>query len=114
MNYQEILNSCPSAGSGVHSWMLAVANIGAREGLSAEDVQRDIAERMPRPQKPANEVEATVKKAYEERGQSYDAGPKMTPEEREIARERVEAIKTRSFVRLAGRMTDYRSIGLEV
>ena len=102
MNYQEILNSCPSAGSGVHSWMLAVANIGARQGVPSEDVKRDIVEKMPRDPKPANEVEATIKKAYAEAGHQYESAPKMTPAERQIAKERIDEIKARSFVRLAG------------
>ena len=55
---------CPSAGSGVHSWLLGEANRCRTAGLTADAAERLLAAAITRPPKPANEIQTTVTKAY--------------------------------------------------
>ena len=56
---------CPSAGSGVHSWLLAEANRCRTAGLTADATERLLASSITRPPKPANEIQTTVARAYD-------------------------------------------------
>ena len=58
------LSSCPAAGSGVHSWLLAEANRCRIAGVVAEETERLLADSIARPPKPANEIQTIVAKAY--------------------------------------------------
>lgn len=102
MNYKEILDSCPASGSGVHSWMMSVANIAAREEIPQSQVEEDIREHMTRKESPSSEVADTVEKAFAEKGRKYDPAPKKTPEEKAISDERIATIRAKSFIRMAG------------
>ncbi len=55
---------CPSAGSGVHSWLLGEANRCRTAGLTADATERLLASAITRPPKPATEIVTTVAKAY--------------------------------------------------
>lgn len=109
MTYEEIITQCPPGGTGVHSWMMSVANIGARQDIPADDVQRDILANMTRPQTGGNEVSKTIEKAYREKGHRVEV-PNQTAEERALQREQIEKIKARSFIRLAGREASVREL----
>jgi len=71
--FSEALRACPSAGAGVHSWILSCANWAAIEGVSPGDAQRDILAAMTRPPSPRAEVGIALVKAYAEhrRGASF-------------------------------------------
>ena len=56
--------TCPSAGSGVHSWLLGEANRCRTAGLTADATERLLASAITRPPKPATEIVTTVAKAY--------------------------------------------------
>lgn len=101
MKYEELKTQCPASGSGVHSWMMALANIGARSGIDPHIVAEDIKAGMTRTENPASEVADTVAKAYKEKGETYTPDVK-TPEERAFEREQVERMQARSFLRIAG------------
>lgn len=60
----DALVTCPNAGSGVHSWLLAVANKCRRANLPESDAVRLISASMTRPPKPPTEVRSAVQKAY--------------------------------------------------
>jgi hypothetical protein len=101
MDYNQILTQCPASGSGVHSWMMTVANIGARDGVDAGQVADDIRKHMTRNPTSGSEVTETVRKAYAEKGESYTPDVK-TPEEKAFQRELVAKMQSRAFLRLAG------------
>jgi hypothetical protein len=100
MKYDEIIKQCPSSGSGVHSWMLAVSNIGAREERQPQDVVFDIRQSMTRPENPSSEVESTVRKAFGEKGSSYTV-EKVSAEERILGKERLEKMRSKLFIDIA-------------
>lgn len=64
--FSEALRACPSAGAGVHSWILSCANWAAIEGMHPGDAQREILAAMSRPPSPKSEVGIALVKAYAE------------------------------------------------
>ena len=66
LRFHEILRQCPHAGSGVHGWILAAANLAAMAGLNPVEAERDIIQSMTRSPSPRNEVGAAIRKAYSE------------------------------------------------
>jgi len=64
--FHEALRLCPSAGAGVHSWILSCANWAAIEGVSPREAQDAIHAAMPRPPSPSSEVGVALVKAYAE------------------------------------------------
>lgn len=101
MKYDEIITDCPQGGNGVHSWMMAVCNIAAREKIEENRLAEDIKSAMTREPSPTNEIETTIKKAYSEVGRTYEYH-KETPEEREIKKEAVAKMQTNAFLKIAG------------
>jgi len=71
----DALRSCPSAGAGVHSWVMSCANLAAIAGLSPADAERDILQAMTRPPSPSAEVGTALAKAYQE----HKPGEHFTP-----------------------------------
>lgn len=59
-----IIPDCPSAGTGVHSWLLSEANRCRRDGLSADETERRLAANITRSPTPGNEIQITIAKAY--------------------------------------------------
>ena len=55
---------CPSAGAGVHSWLMAEANRCRIAGMTADATECLLAAAITRPPKPASEIQTTVAKAY--------------------------------------------------
>lgn len=64
--FSEALRACPSAGAGVHGWILSCANWAAIERVSPGDAQRGILAAMTRPPSPKAEVGIALVKAYAE------------------------------------------------
>ena len=58
---------CPLAGSGVHFWLLGAANHCRNRGVTTNDAERWIAERITRPPNPPNEIVSAIRKAYSEK-----------------------------------------------
>ena len=74
--FETALHSWPSAGSGVHSHLMAVCNLAAIAGLNPVDAEREIIRTMPRPPSPSGEVAAAIRKAYSEhKGGAVDYRP---------------------------------------
>ena len=63
---EDALRSWPPAGSGVHSHLMAVANLAAIAGLPPAEVEARIIQTMPRPPSPGSEVASAIRKAYAE------------------------------------------------
>ena len=55
---------CPAPGAGVHSWLMAEANRCRIAGLPADEAERRLTASITRAPTPANEIQATVAKAY--------------------------------------------------
>lgn len=68
--YLTALQSIPPEGSGVHCWMMGVANLGAIAGLPDAQVELDMRDVVPagRLQRRPGEVREAVDKAYRELG----------------------------------------------
>ncbi len=64
--FSDALRACPSAGAGVHGWILSCANLAAFAGVSPADAERDILAAMSRPPSPKAEVGIALVKAYAE------------------------------------------------
>jgi hypothetical protein len=62
------LFNCPTAGAGVHSWLLSAANACRRAGLTALEAELLLKEHMTRPPSPVSEIRSTVTKAYSSSG----------------------------------------------
>ena len=79
---EDALRCWPHAGSGVHSHLMAVANLAAIAGIPAAEAEARIIQTMPRPPSPSSEVASAIRKAYAEHkpGEQYQprqiAGPK--------------------------------------
>jgi hypothetical protein len=79
---EDALRCWPHAGSGVHSHLMAAANLAAIAGIPAAEAEARIIQTMPRPPSPSSEVVAAIRKAYAEHkpGEQYQprqiAGPK--------------------------------------
>ena len=72
---EDALRSWPPAGSGVHSHLMAVANLAAIAGLPPAEVEARIIQTMPRPPSPGSEVASAIRKAYAE----HKPGAPYTP-----------------------------------
>lgn len=59
---------CPSAGSGVHAWVMRCANLAALAGISPVEAESAILQAMSRPPSPSSEVASTIHKSYAELG----------------------------------------------
>ena len=57
-------DACPTAGTGVHSWIMAAAHCCHHSGMTEADAIPFIAAKLTRPPSPPNEVEVAVAKAY--------------------------------------------------
>ena len=70
---EDALRCWPHAGSGVHSHLMAVANLAAIAGIPAAEAEARIIQTMPRPPSPLSEVAAAIRKAYAEHkpGEQY-------------------------------------------
>ena len=101
MTFAEALLSCPQSGGGVHSWIMTVSNISAREGIAGEEAVLRIKAAMTRPPTPAHEVEDSVSKAMRENGRAYVRNP-YTAEERMKHEEATKLIAARQFAQIAG------------
>ena len=64
--YAAALGRCPPGGSGVHAWMMAVANLAALAGVVLVEAEAAIRAAMTRPPSPASEISAALSKAYRE------------------------------------------------
>ena len=70
---EDALRCWPHAGSGVHSHLMAAANLAAIAGIPAAEAEARIIQTMPRPPSPSSEVVAAIRKAYAEHkpGEQY-------------------------------------------
>ena len=66
--FNDQLRRCPSAGSGVHPWIMSCASRAALAGLSPEDAESAILQAMTRQPSPSTEVASAIHKAYAEHG----------------------------------------------
>ena len=66
LKFFEALASCPPGGSGVHSWLMGIANLAAIAGVSPQDAETAITQAMRRPPSPSGEVSSAIRKAYVE------------------------------------------------
>ena len=55
---------CPTAGEGVHSWLISAAWACRFNDMSIDQTARELASRMTRRPSPANEIEMTVAKVF--------------------------------------------------
>lgn len=92
--FLEALRLCPSAGAGVHSWILSCANLAAFAGLPAADAERDILAAMSRPPSPSAEVGAAVRKAYAE----HMPGERFTPRSIATAKPKPKPMTAAAFI----------------
>ena len=84
---EEALRSWPPSGGGVHSHLMATANLCAIAGLPPAEAEARILQTMPRPPSPGSEVASAIRKAYAEHkpGEQYQpriiapAKPKALP-----------------------------------
>jgi hypothetical protein len=96
--FDQLLNAFPSPDGGVHTHIMACANKAAFEGIPASEAVQRIEVAMTRPPRPANEVSATVQKAYREVGSKYTYQPKiMAAKERQQNAESLRSLKARRF-----------------
>ena len=72
---EDALRSWPPAGSGVHSHLMAAANLAAIAGLPPAEAEARIIQTMPRPPSPGSEVAGAIRKAYAE----HKPGAPYTP-----------------------------------
>ena len=92
--FSEALRACPSAGSGVHSWILSCANWAAIEGVSPREAQDAIHAAMTRPPSPSAEVGAAVRKAFSE----YKPGMSFTPRHLAPAKPKPKPMTAAAFI----------------
>jgi len=90
----DALRSCPSAGAGVHSWVMSCANLAAIAGLSPADAERDILQAMTRPPSPSAEVGTALAKAYQE----HKPGEHFTPRSIAPAKPKPKPLTAAAFV----------------
>ena len=62
--FVEALRCCPTAGSGVHAWIMSCASRAARAGVSPAEAESAILKAMTRPPSPSCEVGVAIRKAY--------------------------------------------------
>ena len=75
MNFNDEIQSCPTSGSGVHSWIMRCANLAAKDGVQWNEAHDAITGRMTRKQEPRNEVSSALTKAYKEAGCKFRPNP---------------------------------------
>lgn len=109
--FSQALQSWPSSGSGVHSYMLSVATRGVREGVGECEIIDRIKETMPRKPGPVNEVEQTVKKALSSAGKpfAYQAQV-LTPAEKAKNKDRIDKIKASNAKSYAGTTATFQDL----
>ncbi len=81
--FYEALKKWPKPGTGVHGYIMRLANLARHAGLSMEEAIAQITAAMPRSAMPATEVEDAVRKAYQGDGWQPGTGEKkfeMLPE----------------------------------
>ena len=64
--FYDALRRCPSAGAGVHGWVLSCANLAALAGMSPAEAEQAITQAMTRSPSPSTEVASAIRKAYAE------------------------------------------------
>ncbi len=92
--FSDALRACPSAGAGVHGWILSCANLAAFAGVSPADAERDILAAMSRPPSPSAEVGAAVRKAYAE----HKPGMAFTPRSIAPAKPKPKPMTAAAFI----------------
>ncbi len=92
--FSDALRACPSAGDGVHGWILSCANLAAFAGVSPADAERDILAAMTRPPSPSAEVGAAVRKAYAE----HKPGTTFTPRTIAPAKPKPKPLTAAAFI----------------
>jgi hypothetical protein len=70
------LDSCPPAGTGVHTWIMSSACRCKRLGVGEQEAEALIEEQMSRAPKPSNEVSQAVQKAYHLDSTGFRSAPK--------------------------------------
>jgi hypothetical protein len=73
------LPTCPAAGTGVHLWILSMANRYRWANVPEREAVRLITEGMTRPPSPANEVITAVRKAYRSNWQPSQSSNSFSP-----------------------------------
>lgn len=90
--YRAKLSSIPPPGSGCHTSLLSVANLGVRAGLSAEMMFLDIQKHIPYGQRqiPDSEIWEAVDKALADHGHGHSRTfvPKQQPPTKDLKAER--------------------------
>ena len=69
---------CPSAGTGVHSWIMSAAHHCRHSGMSETEAVQFIDAKITRLPSPQNEVEVAVAKAYRQTG-TFSSSPRQYP-----------------------------------
>lgn len=92
--FSDALRACPSAGAGVHGWILSCANLAAFAGVSPADAEREILAAMSRPPSPSAEVGAAVRKAYAE----HKPGMAFTPRSIAPAKPKPKPMTAAAFI----------------
>ena len=64
--FYDAVGQCPSAGSGVHAWMMRCANLAAIANVPPAEAETAINQGMSRVPNPTNEVVTAIQKAYAE------------------------------------------------
>ena len=77
--YTSALGQCPPGGSGVHAWIMAVANLAAIAGVPQAAAEAEILTAMTRPPSPGSEVASAIRKAYREAAASGGGAPGPRP-----------------------------------
>ena len=72
--FSESLASCPPGGSGVHGWLLSVANLAAISDVPPLEAEAEILRAMRRKPSPSGEVSSAIRKAYAEHNPNAPRG----------------------------------------
>ena len=97
--YRVALLSCPTAGGGVHGWMMGAANFAAAAGVPPEEAEREIGAAMTRRPSPPGELREAIRKAYGERERRVVLGLGPVPPK---PKPKAAAKSAREFIRRGG------------
>ncbi len=92
------LGRCPPGGSGVHAWVMTVANLAAIAGFNPNEAEAEIIRAMRRPPSPSSEVSSAIKKAYAE-FVPVGTGPAYTPQRAAPSKPKALPMTAAEFVR---------------
>ena len=85
--FHEALKKWPRPGTGVHGYIMRLANLARHAGLSEEEAIEQISAAMPRAASPSTEVEDAVHKAYNSCGwqpETAEKKIKLLPETQQV------------------------------